>query len=577
MPTWLKVLRVIATVLLGFLEVVFLVGLLYSNAPILFLILLLLGAFGIFAMWYFPGRKRMMPEERRQWREAKKDLQSAMTEAARLREESGKVMAEAISNASRIRAEANADVLMIRTKAQAEAKAAVEEGKAQSAAELNAAKEANRQAQKKLFEADQRADQIISEAHKAEQTIIETANSRAKEIAGSAYQAKENAEQYTKTVEAMRNVIQGYGNEYLKPTYSLLDELAENFSFADAGKKLKEAREKSARMVRLGFAAKCDYVEQNRKETAIAFVVDAFNGKVDSILSKTKKDNYGVLEQKIKDAYQLVNFNGAAFRNAAITEGYLETRLEELKWAVAVSELKARDQEEQRRIREQMREEERTRREYERAQKEAAKEEEMLRKAMAKAEAMLKTANEEKRAEFEAKLEELRGKLAEAEAKGQRALSMAQQTKHGNVYVISNIGSFGENVYKVGMTRRLDPLDRVRELGDASVPFPFDVHAIIESDDAPALETALHKELALAQMNKVNPRKEFFRVSLSAIKGIVEGKGYQASWTMRAEAADYYETLAIEKTLQEDPEARRKWEAFAAEAELTDDEDIVTA
>ena len=110
----------------------------------------------------------------------------------------------------------------------------------------------------------------------------------------------------------------------------------------------------------------------------------------------------------------------------------------------------------------------------------------------------------------------------EAEEKNQRALSMAQQTKRGNVYVISNIGSFGENVYKVGMTRRLEPMDRVRELGDASVPFPFDVHAIIESDDAPALENTLHKALALMQVNKVNPRKEFFRVSLSDIHEIKE-------------------------------------------------------
>ena len=289
-------------------------------------------------------------------------------------------------------------------------------------------------------------------------------------------------------------------------------------------------------------------------------------------MSKTRKDNYGTLEQKIKDAYHVVNNNGKAFRNAVITPEYLEARLEELKWGCTVSELKARDQEEQRRIREQMREEEKARKEFERAQKEAAKEEEMLRKAMAKAESMLQSANEEKRAEYELKLQELRDKLTAAEEKGQRALSMAQQTKRGNVYVISNIGAFGENVYKVGMTRRLDPMDRIKELGDASVPFPFDVHAVIESDDAPALESQLHQELSLAQMNKVNPRKEFFRASLSSIKALVEQKGFQANWTMKAEAAEYYETLAIEKNIQDDPEAKKRWEAFAsniASEELT--------
>ena len=128
----------------------------------------------------------------------------------------------------------------------------------------------------------------------------------------------------------MKNIIDGYGTQYLKPTYSLLDELAEDFGYTEAGQQLKIARENSARMVKAGTAATCNYVEENRKKTAIAFVIDAFNGKVDSILSKTKKDNYGTLEQRIIDAYQLVNFNGKAFRDAAITPEYLSARLEEL-------------------------------------------------------------------------------------------------------------------------------------------------------------------------------------------------------------------------------------------------------
>lgn len=580
MPKWFKVLRVCLTVILGLLALVFIVGL-FSNEPGMFAVLLAIVAFSIFALYYFPNRSKMSPEERLAWKEAAKGLQSALDEAARIREESKRVRSDAEKAAAVMRAEAESDAALIRNKAREQAASIIKDAEAQSSqqrAAAEAAEAAKQRSQQLLREAEQRADKIISDAHHTEKEIIDAAHVRATEIAGSAFAAKDNAETYTKTAEAMRNVINGYGNEYLKPTYSLLDELAEDFSFSEAGQKLKAAREKAARMARLGFAAKCDYVETNRKETAIAFVTDAFNGKVDSILSKTKRDNYGILEQKIKDAYQLVNYNGAAFRNAAITPEYLEARLDELKWAVAASELKARDQEEQRRIREQMREEERARREYERAQREAAKEEELLRKDMAKAEAMLQSANEEKRAEYEAKLEDLREKLAEAEAKGQRALSMAQQTRHGNVYVISNIGSFGENVYKVGMTRRLDPLDRVRELSDASVPFPFDVHAIIESDDAPALETALHKELALTQMNKVNPRKEFFRVPLSTIKSLVEARGIDASWTMRATAADYYETLAIEETLREDPEAKKRWEAFAERAEAVDDEDAaVTA
>lgn len=465
------------------------------------------------------------------------------------------------------RAEADTEILRLKTAAAQELSDAKQEAKdirAKGRADYDAAV---KKSEDKLASIDVEAKRIITEAE-----------ARAKEIAGEAYEIAGKAKDYEKTAVAMKNVIEGYGDRYLKPTYSLLDDLAEDFGYTEAGQQLKLARENSTRMINAGTAAVCDYAQASRKDTAIAFVIDAFNGKVDSILSKVKKDNYGTLEQKIKDAYELVNFNGRAFRNAVITPEYLAARLEELKWGVRAQELKAQAQEEQRRLREQIREEERARREYEKAMKDAAKEEEMLRKAMEKAQKQIESANEANRAEYESKLEELKQKLAEAEERGQRALSMAQQTKHGNVYVISNLGSFGENVYKVGMTRRLDPLDRVRELGDASVPFPFDVHAIIESDDAPSLETSLHKALSLMQVNKVNPRKEFFRVTISDIKAMVEKMGLTTSWTMDAAAAEYRETLAIEDAMKNDPDAKRRWEEYSAAVtsqagSTSDDED----
>ena len=423
---------------------------------------------------------------------------------------------------------------------------------------------------KKIRTTAQRAEEKASEAarlaQKNAEKIIADAKLEAKAIAGDAIEAQGKAKEYEKIAMAMKRMIEGYGDEWLKPAYSLLDELADEFGFTEAGQKLKEARAASARMVKDGMAANCDYVEDYRRTTAIQFVTDAFNGKVDSILSKVKYDNYGILEQKIRDAYQLVNKNGIAFRNAHILPAYLDARLDELKWATIAQELRKKAAEEQRELREKMREEEKARREFERAQKEAAKEEAMLQKAMEKAKSLLESASEAQKAKYEAQLIELEAKLKEAEEKNQRALSMAQQTKRGTVYVISNIGSFGENVYKVGMTRRLDPLDRVRELGDASVPFPFDVHAFIESEDAPALETALHHELALTQMNKVNPRKEFFRADLSAIKKLVEDKGLKANWSMAAQAAEYRESIAIEERIKTDPAERARWAKFMAEA-----------
>lgn len=408
------------------------------------------------------------------------------------------------------------------------------------------ARDARLKAKERLDNANSKADELISHANDNAMKIIADAEIRAKEIAGSAYEAKEFAETYQAVAKSMKNKIEGYGDEWIVPNRSVLDELAENYEFTDAGKELQKARELTKSLIKTSKAASCEYVEPNRRNTAIKFVLDTFNGKVDSSLSKIKHNNYGKLSQEIKDAFELVNFNGSAFRSAKITDIYLQARLNELKWGVAVNEIMLEEREEQRRIKEQLREEEKARREYEKAIKEAEKEEKAIQQAIDKATKELMLAGEEQRIALEQKLAELQVKYEEAEAKNQRAISMAQQTRSGHVYVISNIGSFGENVYKIGMTRRLEPLDRVRELGDASVPFSFDVHAMIYSDDAPSLENHLHKVFNDKQVNKVNSRKEFFNVGIKDIKSTIKEMSIDAHWTMFAEAKEYRESLAIE-------------------------------
>ena len=362
--------------------------------------------------------------------------------------------------------------------------------------------------------------QTLNSASEEAARIVAEANKRADELAGDAMTAIRDSKQLEATAKAMKNIIKGYGDEYLVPNRSLVDDLAEEYSHKEAGVELKTARERSRQMVKSGLAATCDYAEQRRKETAIHFVLDAFNGKVDTILSRAKHDNVGRLDQEVRDAFSLVNHNGEAFRNARIQSQYMEARRSELRWAVAVNELRIQEREEQRRIKEQMREEERARREYEKAIKEAAKEERLLQQAMEKARQELQSASEEQRAEYQRRLEELEQKLQEAEEKNRRAMSMAQQTKRGHVYIISNVGSFGDDVFKIGLTRRLEPTDRVRELGDASVPFEFDIHAMIFSEDAPKLESELHNVFRDNQVNLVNPRKEFFRTRLTDIKSL---------------------------------------------------------
>jgi hypothetical protein len=196
------------------------------------------------------------------------------------------------------------------------------------------------------------------------------------------------------------------------------------------------------------------------------------------------------------------------------------------------------EREEQARIKAQIREEERVKREVERELRDLERERQVIAAALERALADAKDAHS-------AQVDELRARLTEAEAKAQRAQSMAEQTKAGNVYVISNIGSFGESVFKIGMTRRLEPLDRVKELGDASVPFPFDVHMVVACDDAPKLENALHRALHRVRLNRANPRKEFFRTDIETIRRIVVESEGEVTYVAKPEALEYRQSEAM--------------------------------
>jgi len=238
----------------------------------------------------------------------------------------------------------------------------------------------------------------------------------------------------------------------------------------------------------------------------------------------------------------------------------LKPALEELKWAAITQQLALQEREEQRHAKEQAREEARAAKEREQALREAVKEEETLRKAIDQAQEQFEQASGEQKTMYEKRLQEMAERLQQALEQKERARSMAEQTKKGCVYIISNIGSFGDDVYKIGLTRRWDPQDRIDELGGASVPFGFDVHAMILSDDAPALERRLHRHFVLMQINKVNHRKEFFRAPIKDIHGEIEKLGLNGvSWTMTAQAKEYHETLATETLFKENPAEREKW------------------
>lgn len=280
-----------------------------------------------------------------------------------------------------------------------------------------------------------------------------------------------------------------------------------------------------------------------------------------------RANNYHAKEKKILRAIDKAAMNGYKLPESEQSQ---ITRM--LKEAHDRAILAEEEKQRQASIREEIREEQKAQREYDRALKKAdelrkqkEREAEIRQKALEEAIELLGDAHS-------AKLDEMRAKVAQAQAEAQaareaaeRTKSMAEQTKRGNIYIISNIGSFGENVFKVGMTRRLEPLDRVKELGDASVPFTFDVHAMIESDNAPALEAALHRRLHNHRVNRVNTRKEFFRVPLVDIIDAVRAEHGDVTYEADAEALEYLESQAMSED-HESVEERIKHEADDVDA-----------
>ena len=499
---------------------------------------------------------------------------------------------------------------LVLEKATLEAYRLVEEAKAKAIQLINNANQEksttieNAKIQAKRFEeeAKEKARQLITQANNEKTAILEIANddairlnnetkSKLNKLIYDTNQLKdatlERANQITfdankkvtdleiqsaklkDVIRAYENKINGYGDEYLIPIESVIDELGNELANTEPAKQFKETNKKIRDAIKRGLAAKSQISNEETKERATEFVLDAFLGKVETSISKVKSDNFGKLKQELMDSFALVNLNGAAFKTE-ITKSFLELHLDKLKWGSILQKIKGVQQEEQRLLREGMREEERVRKEAEKAQKEAVKEEEAVQKALAVVYEKMAKASEEEREKYEQQISELNDRVTIAEEKRQRALSMAQQTKMGHVYIISNVGSFGEDVYKIGLTRRLEPQDRIDELGDSSVPFTFDVHAFIKSDDAPALEHQLHKHFILNQVNKVNHRKEFFRVPLTKIREEVEKLGLESNWTMTAEAIQYKESKYIEKLIDSDPETRKKWESRQLELDDID-------
>lgn len=275
----------------------------------------------------------------------------------------------------------------------------------------------------------------------------------------------------------------------------------------------------------------------------IKAMIRGFNGEVDAHLVKVTATN---LSKKVDAVVKSFNqLNKMYSRNlVCLSNDYLELKISELQLAVEYELQKLEEKELLREQRAKEREDKKLQAELAAKRKQIEKDRKHFKQMLDNVEELLKTANEEEKEKLNLQLAEYQDKLSELDELEEDIDYREGHATAGYVYIISNIGAFGEDVYKIGVTRRLDPMERIRELGSASVPFQFDVHALIFSEEAFSLEKELHNRFEKNKINKVNGRKEYFKVPFSDIKAVlVEHKELAIELTEKAEAFEYRQSL----------------------------------
>ena len=273
-------------------------------------------------------------------------------------------------------------------------------------------------------------------------------------------------------------------------------------------------------------------------------LIRAFNCECDDAVEHAKFNNIETLEKRIQTVYSSISKLGSIC-GVAITGYYRDLKLDELHMAHEYQIEKQKEKERLRELRAEERERVKLEKELAEARKKLEKEEKHYQNALVAIDKQIAEANPEDLPALMEKKREIEGKVAEI-SDSRKAIDYREANqKAGYVYIISNVGAFGEGIYKIGMTRRLEPMDRINELGDASVPFNFDVHALIFSEDAPGLEAALHRAFEDKKLNMVNTRREFFRVSLDEIKEVVKNNFDKTVEFVDVAPAEQYRTSEL--------------------------------
>lgn len=399
--------------------------------------------------------------------------------------------------------------------------------------------------------ANSKANEIISRANQEAQTIEQESEKTQKKAEQALQKLKEdqgklqnNLAELQAEQEKERNYLEELQSEI---TYELSKvDVDENVTSEEYKNKFKMIQMEEKNIVTNEEAVVIIRAYDSKTQKAdIKQILRCFNSECATIIASVTVKNMDTSRNKMMRAFETIN-KIFVTDGIAITQKLLENKMAQLTAKYQYEYQKEQERLQQKAIREQMVEEEKARREIEREKEKLTKEEIQFKKEIDKLMKYMQNTQDIEKQLYISQIEELQKKLADVQKSKEDVLHKEQNTRAGFVYVISNIGSFGENVYKIGMTRRLEPMDRINELSSASVPFEFDVHAMIFSDDAPALETILHNTFADKRVNLVNTRKEFFRVSLDEIEAVVK-ENYNATvtFTKTAEAYQYRESQRL--------------------------------
>ncbi|MDY4510767.1 DUF4041 domain-containing protein [Streptococcus hyovaginalis] len=404
---------------------------------------------------------------------------------------------------------------------------------------LDEIKEANINAETILKEANEKSEKIISEARVKVDEIRVNSKSELSKIEQDLEEAKQELSELETTINQEADQAL-----FVETTVDFTDNITSNEIKNELSIIQLNEKEiiKNNKAVSITSSEKKTIANKQAKQ-----LLRAFNAEADYYTSNVTMKNVDTFRNKLAKSFENLN-KLFEIDGVELTQDYLKSKLKQLDIIFKYQKQIEIEKELLKAQKEEIREQQKAEKEIQDAKRKIEKEEQQFNNEMSKLLKYLNGANNDVEQRIYAdKIKELEEKIKLLEKDKEDVLHRESNTRAGYVYIISNIGSFGENIYKIGMTRRLEPMDRIAELSSASVPFPFDVHALIFSEDAPSLENTLHNYFRKKEVNKVNNRKEFFKVNLDEIKEVVHKEhNNTVHFTDLAVAEQYYESLKLE-------------------------------